>query len=217
MRIDESTLKRGRIRQKHMEMILSSLSPHPRPKLKYETYTLDSKSASYVLSIAGHRYDDVTEKSVIDLGCGIGVLAIGAALIGAKYTVGVDIDRDSIQVAKENASKLGVDVNYVAGDIEAIHHSFDTALMNPPFGSWSRGADVKFLKKALDISTITYSLHKRTPTNRDFLKNQISSFGKIVDRIFELEISLPRTFTFHKKKKYLVEVDLYRIKSLKGR
>ena len=205
---------RGRIRQKHMEMFLSSISPHPRPKLKFETYTLDSKSASYVLFIAGHRYDDVTEKRVIDLGCGIGVLAIGAALIGAKYTVGVDIDRDSIRVAKENASKLGVDVNYVTGDIEAIHNSFDTTLMNPPFGSWSRGADVKFLKKALDISTITYSLHKRTPTNRHFLKNKISSFGKIVDRIFELEISLPRTFTFHKKKKYLVEVDLYRIKSL---
>jgi putative methylase len=216
MRIDESTLMRGRVRQKQLEMILSSLSPHPRPKLKFETYTLDSKSASYVLSIAGHTYDDVTEKRVIDLGCGIGILAIGAALIGAKYTVGVDIDRDSIRVAKENASKLGVDVNYVTGDIEAIHKSFDTTLMNPPFGSWSRGADVKFLKKALDISTITYSLHKRTPTNRDFLKNKISSFGKIVDRIFELEISLPRTFTFHKKKKYLVEVDLYRIKSLKG-
>jgi putative methylase len=196
-----------------MEMILSSLSPHPRPKLEFETYTLDSKSASSVLSIAGHTYDDVTEKRVVDLGCGTGILAIGAALMDAKYSVGVDIDRDSIQVAKENASKLGVDVNYVTGDIESIHNSFDTTLMNPPFGSWSRGADVKFLKKALDISTITYSLHKRTPTNRHFLKNKISSFGKIVDRVFELEISLPRTFTFHKKKKYLVEVDLYRIKS----
>jgi len=204
---------RGRIRQKHMEMIFSSLSPHPRPKLKFETYTLDSKSASHVLSIAGHTYDDVTEKRVIDLGCGTGILAIGAALMGAKYIVGVDIDRDGIRVAKQNASKLGLDVNYVTGDIEAIHNSFNTTLMNPPFGSWSRGADVKFLKKALDISTITYSLHKRTPTNRRFLENKISSFGKRVDRIFELDLSLPRTFTFHKKEKYLVEVDLYRITS----
>ena len=205
---------RGRIRQKHMEMIFSSLSPHPKPKLKFETYTLDSKSASYLLSVAGHTYDDVTEKRVIDLGCGTGTLAIGAALMGAKCIVGVDIDRDSIRVAKQNASKLGLDVNYVVGDIEAIHNSFNTTLMNPPFGSWNRGADVKFLKKALDISTITYSLHKRTPTNRRFLENKISSFGKKIDRIFELELSLPRTFTFHKKKKYLVEVDLYRIKSL---
>ena len=197
-----------------MEMIFSSLSPHPKPKLKFETYTLDSKSASYLLSVAGHTYDDVTEKRVIDLGCGTGTLAIGAALMGAKCIVGVDIDRDSIRVAKQNASKLGLDVNYVVGDIEAIHNSFNTTLMNPPFGSWNRGADVKFLKKALDISTITYSLHKRTPTNRRFLENKISSFGKKIDRIFELELSLPRTFTFHKKKKYLVEVDLYRIKSL---
>ena len=204
----------GRIRQKHIEMLLSSLSPHPRPKLKFETYTLDAKSASYVLVTAGYTYDDVIGKRVIDLGCGTGILAIGAALMGANYTVGVDIDQDSIQVAKKNASSLGVDVHYVTGDIEAIHKSFDTALMNPPFGSWSRGADVRFLKKALNISAITYTLHKRSPTNRRFLTNIISSEKKIVDRIFELELSLPPTFTFHKKKKYLVKVDLYRIKNV---
>lgn len=192
-------------------MLLSSLSPHPRPKLKFETYILDAKSAAYVLATAGCSYNDVTGKRVVDLGCGTGILAIGAALMGATYAVGVDIDRDSIQVAKKNACSLGVDVNYVAGDIEAIHRSFDTTLMNPPFGSWSRGADVRFLKKGLDVSAITYSLHKRSPVNRRFLTKMISSLGKSVDRIFELDLSLPPTFTFHQKKKYLVKVDLYRI------
>lgn len=202
---------RGLVKQKQMEIILSSLAPHPRPKLKFETYVLDSKSASYVLSIAGYVYNDVVDKKIVDLGCGTGVLAIGAALIGAKFTVGVDMDRDSIQVAKENASKVGVDVNYVAGDIEVIHNSFDTVLMNPPFGSWSRGADVNFLAKAVDISAITYSLHKRSPGNRSFLTKKISSLGGTVDRIFEVEIRLPKTYRFHKKKNYLVKADLYRI------
>lgn len=205
------TSRRGLVKQKQMEMILSSLAPHPRPKLKLETYVLDSKSASYVLTMAGYVYDDVVGKTIIDLGCGTGVLAIGAALIGAKFTVGVDIDRDSIQVAKENASQVGVDVNYIAGDIAAIHHSFDTALMNPPFGSWSRGADVNFLAKALDISTITYSLHKRSPGSRRFLTDKVSSLGGKVDRVFEVTMRLPKTYPFHQKKNYLVNADLYRI------
>jgi predicted RNA methylase len=197
-----------------MEMILSSLAPHPRPKLKLETYVLDSKSASFVLTIAGYVYDDVIGKKIIDLGCGTGVLAIGAALIGAKFTVGVDIDRDSIQVAKENTAQVGVDVDYIMGDIAAIHNSFDTVLMNPPFGSWSRGADVNFLAKALNISTITYSLHKRSPGNRRFLANKVSSLGGRVDRVFELEIRLLKTYPFHKKKNYPVNADLYRIQRI---
>lgn len=194
-----------------MEIILSSLAPPPRPKLKLETYVLDAKSAAYVLTVAGYVYDDVVGKKVVDLGCGTGVLAIGAALLGAKFTVGVDIDGDSIHVAKENASQVGVDVNYITGDIAVIHNSFDTVLMNPPFGSWHRGADVNFLAKALNISAITYSLHKRSPGNRRFLTNKVSSLGGKVDRVFEVELRLPKTYPFHKKKTYPVKADLYRI------
>lgn len=192
---------------------MSRLSPHPTPKLKLETYTLDSKSASRFLFIAGYLYDDIIDKRVIDLGCGTGVLAIGAALMGAKLVVGVDIDKDSIGIAKENAAKIGVGVNYVAADIEAVHDSFDTVLTNPPFGCWNRGVDVKFLKKALEISTTVYSLHKRSPTNRRFLGRKISSLEGKVDRIFELEINLSHTFKFHRKRSYPVKVDLYRTNS----
>jgi len=181
--------------------------------LQFETYTLDAKSAANVLVIAGYSYNDVMGKRVVDLGCGTGILAIGAVFMGASYVVGIDIDRDSIQIAKRNALRLGVDVNYVTGDIEAIHRSFDTTLMNPPFGSWSRGADVRFLKKGLDVSAITYSLHKRSPASRRFLTEMISSWGRNVDRIFELDLSLPPTFPFHQKKTYRVKVDLYRITS----
>lgn len=203
-----------RIRRKHIEILLSRLSPLPSPKLKLETYTLDPKSASKLLFTAGCLYDDVLNKRVIDLGCGTGVLAIGAALMGAKFVVGLDIDRDSVQVAEENAAKAEVDVNYVVGDIEAVHNSFDTALMNPPFGCWNRGADVKFLKKALSISTVVYSLHKRNPTSRRFLSRRIPSLAGRIDRVFELEVNLPHTFEFHRKSSYPVKVDLYRINSV---
>ncbi len=107
--------------------------------------------------------------------------------------------------------KVGVKVNFVAGDIECVTGHFDTTIMNPPFGSWRRGADVKFLRKALEISDIIYSLHKRSVSTRTFLKNRIASLGGRVDRIYEMRILIPRIFSFHRKKMYPVDVDLYRI------
>ncbi|HOW23690.1 MAG TPA: 50S ribosomal protein L11 methyltransferase [Sedimentibacter sp.] len=49
--------------------------------------------------------------SVLDLGCGSGILSIAALLLGAKECVGVDIDENSVRIAKENAL-----LNNICGD-----------------------------------------------------------------------------------------------------
>jgi len=203
------------MRKKHLAIILSQLLPHPKPKLRWETYTLDAESAAEITYIAGCVNDDIRGKNVVDLGCGTGILAISAFLLGAGFVVGVDIDRDAIKVAEENAKAVNAEVEFVTGDINCIVGHFDTTIMNPPFGSWRRGADVKFLEKALEISDVVYSLHKRGDFNREFLRHKILSFGGTVDRIYEMKITIPRTFNFHQKKRYLVEVDLYRILKVK--
>jgi len=204
------------LRKKHLEIILSQLAPHPRPKLTWEAYTLDSESAAKIAYIGGQVNNDVLGKSVIDLGCGTGLLAISASLLGARFVVGVDIDRDAVKVAEENAETAGADVQYIIGDLSSVAGHFDTAIMNPPFGSWRRGADVEFLQKALEISEVVYSLHKHGNLNRKFLGRKIQSLGGKVDRIYEIRISIPRTFNFHRKQKYLVEADLYRILRVKS-
>lgn len=176
---------------------------------------MDAESAAEIAHIAGQLNDDVHGKSVIDLGCGTGVLAISASLLGARFVVGVDIDRDAVNVAEENVEAAGAEVEFVIGDIDCIVGHFDTTIMNPPFGSWRRGADVRFLEKAIEISDVVYSLHKRGDFNREFLRRKVSSFGGMVDRIYEMKITIPRTFDFHQKERYLVEVDLYRILKVK--
>lgn len=45
---------------------------------------------------------------VLDLGCGSGILAIAALLLGAKFSVGVDIDPKAADVAYENAALNGI-------------------------------------------------------------------------------------------------------------
>lgn len=42
---------------------------------------------------------------ILDLGCGSGILSIGAVLLGAKSAFAVDIDENSVKIAAENAEK----------------------------------------------------------------------------------------------------------------
>lgn len=56
------------------------------------------------------------DTSILDVGCGSGILAVAALLLGAKSAVGVDIDEMAVKTAKENA-----EINGVGGKMEVIH------------------------------------------------------------------------------------------------
>jgi ribosomal protein L11 methyltransferase len=58
---------------------------------------------------------DVAGKRVADVGCGSGILSIGACLLGAEHVAAVDIDPISVEVAKENAAANGVRFDAVVG------------------------------------------------------------------------------------------------------
>lgn len=51
---------------------------------------------------------DVEGKVVIDYGCGSGILAIAAALLGAKKVIGVDTDPQALEATQANAKRNGV-------------------------------------------------------------------------------------------------------------
>lgn len=51
---------------------------------------------------------DLTDKVVIDYGCGSGILAVAAVLLGAKIAHAVDIDPQAITATESNALKNGV-------------------------------------------------------------------------------------------------------------
>ncbi|HET9032118.1 MAG TPA: 50S ribosomal protein L11 methyltransferase [Dokdonella sp.] len=50
----------------------------------------------------------LTGKSVIDYGCGSGVLAIAAALLGAKSVLAIDNDPQALEASRDNAERNGV-------------------------------------------------------------------------------------------------------------
>jgi ribosomal protein L11 methyltransferase len=46
--------------------------------------------------------------NVIDLGCGSGILSIAALKLGARHALGVDIEREAVDAARQNAAMNGV-------------------------------------------------------------------------------------------------------------
>lgn len=51
---------------------------------------------------------DLAGKTVIDFGCGSGILAIAALKLGANHAIGIDIDPQAIQASRDNAERNGV-------------------------------------------------------------------------------------------------------------
>lgn len=60
---------------------------------------------------------DLKGKFVIDYGCGSGILAIAAALLGAERVIGVDTDPQALEATRENARRNGVEIEaYLPGN-----------------------------------------------------------------------------------------------------
>ncbi|NIY83266.1 50S ribosomal protein L11 methyltransferase [Vibrio hepatarius] len=51
---------------------------------------------------------DLSGKTVIDFGCGSGILAIAAIKLGAEKVIGIDIDPQALLASKDNAQRNGV-------------------------------------------------------------------------------------------------------------
>ena len=75
--------------------------------------------------IAGHP---MAGQRVLDYGCGSGILAIGAALHGARTVDAVDIDPAAVQATQANAVANGVQLN--SGLPDAASGQYDTVLAN---------------------------------------------------------------------------------------
>lgn len=72
-------------------------------------------------------------ESVLDIGCGSGIIGIAAALLGAGRVTGVDIDPVAVKVARENAAVNHVEQTAVfkQGDLtEQITGKFDVVCAN---------------------------------------------------------------------------------------
>ncbi|MBT8077903.1 MAG: 50S ribosomal protein L11 methyltransferase [Gammaproteobacteria bacterium] len=73
----------------------------------------------------------VENRSVLDYGCGSGVLAIAALLSGASHATGLDIDRQALVASRQNAVVNGVVESFsVIQDAAKLDARYDVVLAN---------------------------------------------------------------------------------------
>ena len=220
------------VRKLDLERFLSQIKPHPSPKARLEQYTVSEAVAAAMLYVAAYANDDVVGKTVLDLGCGTGRLALGAAFLGARCVVGVDVDREAIRTAFENSANAGLKttVQWVVGDVGAITGRVDTVLQNPPFGVQKRSADRRFLEKALEVGNAVYSLHNHPYGDKQlltrlragagllqiepspFILRFVEEHGGKIEAAYALPLIIPHMFDFHTKARHEIVIDLHVIR-----
>ncbi|GCB61759.1 rRNA N(6)-adenosine-methyltransferase METTL5 isoform X1 [Scyliorhinus torazame] len=201
---------------KELESLLQQVDVFEQPKLLLEQYPTSPHIAAHMLYTIHTTFNDIESKLIGDLGCGCGVLSIGAAMLDAGLCVGFDIDEGALDIFNRNAEEFELaNVNMVQCDICSVmtgklSKTFDTIIMNPPFGTkHNKGMDMAFLRTALDMArTAVYSLHK-TSTRNHILK-KAEEWKVKMEVIAELKYDLPASYKFHKRKSIDIEVDFIR-------
>jgi len=96
---------------------------HPTTQLCLELMELffDSRPST-TLAPGASAVVDHEPSSIIDVGCGSGILSIAAIKLGAKQALGVDIDAGSVKNSRENADFNGVGDEFIlsVGSVDEI-------------------------------------------------------------------------------------------------
>jgi putative methylase len=198
------------MKQRQLEIILQQLPKPTKPNPHLEQYTTPATIAADVIFTA-YNWGDIQDKVVVDLGCGTGILATGAFLMGAEKVQGYDIDPNVIAIAQDHAATHKHSIEFYTQDITSIQTTCDTVIMNPPFGAQKANlkADRKFIEKGFEIASIIYSFHLKKTI--PFLEKMITALHGEITLQKDYEFPIKWLFDFHYKQVVNYKVTLLRI------
>jgi putative methylase len=206
------------MKKKDLEIILQKIPPNPSPIVKLEQYPTPANIAADIIFNA-YLDEDIADRTVLDLGCGTGVFALGAKLLSADKVFGVDIDGTALAIASGYANALSLDISFIEHDVAKLSNKelsdfkIDTVFQNPPFGAQksARGADRVFIQKALEFADVVYSLHlSRT---EDFISLLTTKLGASIKWKKQYLFPIAHLFDFHSKEKVNYDVTLFKIEN----
>jgi putative methylase len=199
------------VRRTELVRLLERVPTFADPRAELEQVATPAEAAATLLG-AAERWDGLSGRSVLDLGCGTGRLAIGAALLGAAPVLGVDADPAAIAAARQAARVAGVEVTFEAGEVASDRASADLVVMNPPFGAQRRHADRPFWDAALALarrSVYAFSL----AASRTFIARRAVARGARVVEVVPVPWVLGRSFPHHRRRRVDLAVDLWAIRT----
>jgi putative methylase len=126
----------------------------------------------------------------------------------------VELDPEALAVAQRNAVRLGAEITIVEGDVRdpglvAGLGSFDTVVMNPPFGAQDPHADRPFVDAALALAPVVYGIF-----NAGSLPFLEAYTGERATLEFAIAGTLPlkRTMAFHRRDTVEIGVEVVRMR-----
>ena len=222
--------------RRQLAQLLESVADFPDPRVDREQYLTPAELAAHVVHLAAVQ-GDLTNATVIDLGTGTGMLALGADQYAPARTIGLDIDADALEQARLNEHTIrslvleATSSNDSGDEFDQIRHTVDwlqadidhvplerttlpspvTVLSNPPFGAQrgNRHADRAFLEVAREVSDVSYTIHNEG--SQDFIESFASDHGGIVTHAFGATFPLDHRFDFHDRERATLEAEVFRI------
>lgn len=209
--------------RRELAIFLSKLLTFSNPNQRLEQYSSDGNSAAALLWQA-FIDGNIKDKYVIDLGCGTGILGIGALLLGARHVEFIDIDasvhirlKENLEILKDNweidiTDKwmfTNANVTNTQAETDSEKLSQTTIVSNPPFGTRVKHADKTFLQAAIKRAKNIYSMHKSSTEIfvKSFARDNTLKILWNENISFQLKNTMPN----HTKKLERVEVTIYHL------
>ena len=202
------------MRPKHLAMALSKLTAHPCSNVKLEQYATEGDLASYWM-LAVDELDDISGKTVADLGAGNGVLGIACLMLGAAHVHFVECDPETVRVLHDNLAAIDavqqgratvheVQVGQEAVDLDSV----DIVVMNPPWGVQQAKADRPFLLAAFTCqASAVHVLHSDTATH---ITGLAAEHGWESEAVLRTDFRLPAAYRHHTKRSGVTGVQCWR-------
>ena len=231
-------------KKKHLEMILEQVPKHPNPKVDLEQYSTPATIAADLIWNA-YGLGDIRDMSVLDLGCGTGMFAIASSLMGARCSLGVDIDDESISLAKSTKNSIyqlndidGINTNFIVGDVNSFNSiddllkygninyinindggvsRFDTLIQNPPFGSQERGTRHADRKfMEFAVNSADVIYSFHMKNTEEFVIDYYRDLGAEVTHKLVYKFPVPKIYDFHTDDSRDVKVIVLRVENFNG-
>ena len=152
---------------------------------------------------------------VLDIGTGSGAIAISIKKEVDGEVTATDISKEALEVAKENAKRNNVDINFVNTNIyDGINEKFDVVISNPPYIRYDEEIDEIVKNNEPHIALYAdnnglYFYEEILKNIKDILKDKY---------LIAFEIGKDQANTINElKEKYLPDSNLILKKDLEGR
>ena len=205
------------MRRADLAAFLNTIPRPVSPKPELEQVRTPPEVAADFLWLA-HEDGAIAGRRVVDLGCGTGIFAWGAAFLGAAHVVGVEIDERQLELAQEVRPPVMrppvVAPTWLARDVANwapwadhdqpdVASGIDTVIMNPPFGAQreNRNADRAFYACALAAVSRTGAggtvWFLGQPRTERFLEAMAEKAGATIERVGSWTYPLEAFYEHH--------------------